>query len=141
MVRAASGVVLQRELSLSRRVYTWFLGTDDNHEAQAKYFQSHGLGILSSTLLGEMENPLEDAQRPFKVFLSLLDRWEIGAPLSERLGVPALQAIRRLSLTGRISAEEVSQEVGFADLRPRLPVRPCTTQWSRSSSGGPSSIL
>lgn len=35
-----------------------------------------------------------DAQRPFKVFLSLLDRWEVGAALSDKLVVPALEAIR-----------------------------------------------
>jgi len=35
-----------------------------------------------------------DAQRPFKVFLSLLDRWEVGASLSDQLAVPALEAIR-----------------------------------------------
>jgi hypothetical protein len=35
-----------------------------------------------------------DIQRPFKIFLSLLDRWEVGAVLSERLAIPALDAIR-----------------------------------------------
>jgi hypothetical protein len=35
-----------------------------------------------------------DAQKPFKVFLSLLDRWEVGASLSDKLAVPALEAIR-----------------------------------------------
>lgn len=40
------------------------------------------------------DNHSFDPQRPFKVFLSLLDRWEIGASLSDRLVVPALEAIR-----------------------------------------------
>jgi hypothetical protein len=35
-----------------------------------------------------------DAQKPFNVFLSLLDRWEVGASLSDKLAVPALEAIR-----------------------------------------------
>jgi hypothetical protein len=35
-----------------------------------------------------------DAQKPFKVFLSLLDKWEVGASLSDKLAVPALEAIR-----------------------------------------------
>ena len=49
-----------------------------------------------------------DAQRPFKVFLSLLDRWEVGAALSDRLVVPALEAIR--AGLPRVSAE-IREEV------------------------------
>lgn len=41
-----------------------------------------------------VEPQLFDAHRPFKVFLSLLDRWEIGASLSDKLVIPALDAIR-----------------------------------------------
>jgi hypothetical protein len=40
------------------------------------------------------ESQSYDAQKPFKVFLSLLDRWEVGASLSDKLAVPALEAIR-----------------------------------------------
>lgn len=35
-----------------------------------------------------------DPQRPFKIFLSLLDKWEIGSALSERLVIPALRAVQ-----------------------------------------------
>lgn len=35
-----------------------------------------------------------DAQKPFKIFLSLLDRWEIGGALSDKLVMHALEAIR-----------------------------------------------
>ena len=33
--------------------------------------------------------------RPFKIFISLLDKWEIGSPLTEALIYDALKAIRQ----------------------------------------------
>jgi len=36
---------------------------------------------------------MTDAQVPFKIFLSLLDKWEIGEVLSETLAIPCLTAI------------------------------------------------
>lgn len=128
LVRAACDVVLQREVSLSRRVYTWLLGKDDSPEKQVAYFRTYGLDLLSKVLkvrryeLGcaltrqdDMDSlGLEsvDAQRPFKVFLSLLDRWEIGASLSDRLVVPALEAIRAgLPRVSPSIREEVSSRI------------------------------
>lgn len=32
--------------------------------------------------------------RPFKVFVSLLDRWEIGGPISEALVIDAFTALK-----------------------------------------------
>lgn len=50
LVRAVSAVVLQRDVSLSRRVYTWFLSADESAQNQGEYFRKHGLEPLSSTL-------------------------------------------------------------------------------------------
>lgn len=35
-----------------------------------------------------------DRQRPFKIFISLLDKWDIGAPLTEVLVLDAFSALR-----------------------------------------------
>lgn len=35
-----------------------------------------------------------DRQRPFKIFISLLDKWEIGGPLTEVLVLDAFAALR-----------------------------------------------
>ena len=35
-----------------------------------------------------------DRQRPFKIFISLLDKWEIGAPLTEVLVLDAFSALQ-----------------------------------------------
>jgi hypothetical protein len=34
--------------------------------------------------------------RPFKIFISLLDKWEIGAPLTEILVFESFKAIKQL---------------------------------------------
>ncbi|WVQ78778.1 hypothetical protein IAT38_000869 [Cryptococcus sp. DSM 104549] len=108
LVRSATGVVLQKELSLSRRVYTWLLGTDETSTEQVAYFKEHALDLLASTLLHDMQalgsgSEAVDVQRPFKIFLSLLDKWEVGTALSERLAIPALRTV----MDAKSGADEV----------------------------------
>src|SRR5579863_1762562 len=50
IMRAASSVVMRRDLSLNRRLYTWLLGSDENAEQQIAYLRSHSLGLLKTTL-------------------------------------------------------------------------------------------
>ena len=101
LMRVATGVVLQREISLSRRVYTWLLGPDETSDKQVAYFQQNSLDLLVSALEADFMSSMTDEdlngiQHPFKVFLSLMDRWEIGANISPRLAIPALRAIKQV---------------------------------------------
>lgn len=50
LMRAASSVVLRRDLSLNRRLYTWLLGADEKSEIQVQYFRTHSLELLAATL-------------------------------------------------------------------------------------------
>jgi hypothetical protein len=50
LMRAATGVVLRRDLSLNRRLYTWLLGTDEASEVQITYLKTHSLELLTSAL-------------------------------------------------------------------------------------------
>lgn len=50
LMKAAISVVLRRDLSLNRRLYTWLLGPDEKSEAQSAYLRQHALQLLSSTL-------------------------------------------------------------------------------------------
>ncbi|KAI6114892.1 Dopey, N-terminal-domain-containing protein [Pisolithus croceorrhizus] len=110
LMKAATSVVLRRDLSLNRRLYTWLLGPDDKSEAQTVYFRQHGLQLLSSTLKNEMFTPSEEyaESRPFKIFISLLDKWEIGSPLTEVLIYDALKAISQHMESTSIISNDVA---------------------------------
>ncbi|CAE6407081.1 unnamed protein product [Rhizoctonia solani] len=95
LMRAAAGVVMRRDLSLSRRLFAWLLGGSEQPATQVTYLKANGLGLLVSTLKDDMYG-LDDTgdTRPFKIFVSLLDRWEIGGPLTELLVVDAFRALK-----------------------------------------------
>lgn len=50
LMRATSSVVLRRDLSLSRRLYTWLSGTGETPEAQVSFLKEHGLKLLRESL-------------------------------------------------------------------------------------------
>jgi hypothetical protein len=50
LMRAATGVVLRRDLSLNRRLYTWLLGPDEKSENQTVFLRQHALQLLNTTL-------------------------------------------------------------------------------------------
>ncbi|KAJ6520217.1 Dopey, N-terminal-domain-containing protein [Mycena sanguinolenta] len=112
LMRAATSVVLRRDLSLNRRLYTWLLGPDENSEHQLAYLREHALELLQSTLRDEMVSPSGEyaESRPFKIFISLLDKWEIGAPLTECLVFDAFKSIKRLIQTAE--GEDVTMTAG-----------------------------
>ena len=45
--------------------------------------------------------------RPFKIFISLLDKWEIGAPLTEALVFDAFRALKQAIESGNDPGDEV----------------------------------
>ncbi|CAK5264480.1 unnamed protein product [Mycena citricolor] len=110
LMRAATSVVLRRDLSLNRRLYTWLLGPDERSEVQMEYLRQHGLELLRRTLDDEMLSPSGEYadSRPFKIFISLLDKWEIGAPLTESLVFDAFKAVKRLVEEPGNSGEDVT---------------------------------
>jgi hypothetical protein len=50
IMRAAYSVVLRRDLSLNRRLYTWLLGSSESSQTQEEFFQKNALSLLVSTL-------------------------------------------------------------------------------------------
>jgi len=50
LMRAAISVVLRRDLSLNRRLYSWLLGPDDKSEKQIEYLKTNALELLRFTL-------------------------------------------------------------------------------------------
>lgn len=106
-MKAASNVVLRRDLSLNRRLFAWLLGpgTEENHVCS---LQPNVLDLLRDTLREDMfASPHPDA-RPFKIFISLLDKWELGGPLVDVLLYDSLKAIKRSVLADSETSADVS---------------------------------
>ncbi|WFD35659.1 hypothetical protein MCUN1_002517 [Malassezia cuniculi] len=89
---AVLGCVLRRDLSLNRRVYSWLLGPDGTED----YFEEHALKLVTAALRQGMDEHADRtlAQRPYKIFMSLLDKQTVGAPLVNAL---ALEAFAKLT--------------------------------------------
>ncbi|KAI0964349.1 hypothetical protein AcW1_001188 [Taiwanofungus camphoratus] len=109
LMRAAISVVLRRDLSLNRRLYSWLLGPDENSQHQIEYLRANSLEPLKSTLREEMFNPSPEysPSRPFKIFISLLDKWEIGSSLTEVLIFDAFKAIKKAIESGSDTGDDM----------------------------------
>ena len=52
-------------------------------------------------------SPEYSPSRPFKIFISLLDKWEIGLPLTEVLVYDAFKALRKALESGQDAGDDV----------------------------------
>lgn len=134
LLKAAAGVVTRRDMSLNRRLWAWFLGPEpaghenesgvesptspmDHHHgyfaSKTSYFEDHGLQALTQALLSMIRtasdtNPTERA-RPYRICLSLMDRWEIGGLVVPEIFLPIIESVR--DFKGRASSKTDFNEV------------------------------
>lgn len=117
---AAAGVVARRDMSLNRRLWTWLLGPERSPEAEAdhgsesptsldghssgtivgsrtRYLEKYGLQPLTRALQKMIAvhpvNPIDRA-RPFRICLSLMDRWEIGGLVIPKIFLSIIGSVR-----------------------------------------------
>lgn len=138
LVAAAVSVVARREMSLNRRLWTWFLGPEPSPPSQSStprtpkyptseatemstpnsqgrdrnYFELYSLDSLVRSILRMVKHTSllpSDKARPFRICLSLMDRWEIGGVVVPQLLLPLLESAWRYQTTSpsRESFEEV----------------------------------
>lgn len=96
LVRSALNVVLRKDLSLNRRLYTWLLGADESPESQISFLQKYALDLVRNALKQDFDQDYTDPaerQKPYRIFISLLDKWEIGQSLTRVLALDAFHAI------------------------------------------------
>jgi hypothetical protein len=131
LVTAAAGVVSRRDMSLNRRLWAWFLGPEpttlegniasptqekqrdvpDVATQHAAFFSRYGLEALTSSVLKMIKRPCKtpsERARPFRVCLSLMDRWEVGGLIVPDIFLPALQSVQSYSET---ASKEQADEV------------------------------
>ncbi|KAH9909028.1 Dopey, N-terminal-domain-containing protein [Xylariomycetidae sp. FL2044] len=138
LLRAAAGVVTRREMSLNRRLWAWYLGPDPSahehvheHESglespatpsgqhhsyfssKTSYFEEYGLQPLTRALLSMINNSSEtsptERARPYRICLSLMDRWEIGGLVVPEIFLPVIGSVKHFE--GKASSKAEFQEV------------------------------
>ena len=124
LVSVATSVVGRKDMSLNRRLWSWFLGPEptldlptptlkspgsptavigrellqDMASVQIQYFERYGLEALVGSILTSLNSKtLSQAERsrPLRICLSLMDRWEIGGSIAPHIFVPCLKSIWR----------------------------------------------
>ncbi len=125
LVTAAASVVLRRDMSLNRRLWSWFLGSESqgdpnghsvptspeesnkqmgqpmevsNLQGGQQYFDSYGLAILVASLQGMVarsSSSPSERAQPLRIALSLMDRWEIGGPVAVAIFLPLLRSVKQ----------------------------------------------
>ncbi|CAK7264798.1 hypothetical protein SEPCBS57363_001263 [Sporothrix epigloea] len=139
LMRAACGVVTRREISLNRRLMVWLLGPtpiasdiDSSLETSSSpgrksassvspntsYFEENGLQAIKRALLSMIQfnpgsTPAERA-RPYRICLSLMDRWEIGGLVVPELFMPIVDSVRKFKAEAATKADfnEVLRSAG-----------------------------
>lgn len=135
LAMAAASVVNRRDMSLNRRLWSWFLGPDPKANAaetpvddaknslmdasahHAAYFSRFGAAPLTAGIIRLIKlpgNTSTDHARPFRICLSLMDRWEVGGLLIPEIFLPALESVWRYSLTA--TKEQTDEVVRSASL-------------------------
>lgn len=119
LLKAAAGVVTRREMSLNRRLWTWLLGPEpaagdpesglaspmspSTHQngtlaTRTSYFEEYGLESLTKALLSLIKDAPEttaaDKARPYRICLSLMDRWEIGGLVVPEVFLSIVDSVR-----------------------------------------------
>ncbi|KAG0208460.1 hypothetical protein BGX28_000598 [Mortierella sp. GBA30] len=116
LVKAAVGVVLRKDMSLNRRLYAWLLGAQ---EGKKKVFDGPAkkalIAGLQSILLSDGE-VLQESQKPYRVFVSLLDEWDIGYPVIQAVFLDALRSLKRRVDSGNHGAELIQTASMWIDM-------------------------
>ncbi|PYI12754.1 hypothetical protein BO78DRAFT_357133 [Aspergillus sclerotiicarbonarius CBS 121057] len=121
LIIAAVGVVSRRDMSLNRRLWSWLLGPEPSNDrpsfevrnsisdnvdqpapdaqeiSQSEYFSRFGLTPLVNGLLGMIEQDTavpSEKTRPFRISLSLMDRWEVGGYIVPEVFLPIMRSVQ-----------------------------------------------
>lgn len=95
---SALGVVLRKDMSLNRRLYAWLLGPGETPAEQSAYFAKYTLAsavkVLSEMFFDTHSGDQLHFGRPYKILVSLLDKSEIGGPVSEQIFFPIIISLK-----------------------------------------------
>ncbi|EPB86638.1 hypothetical protein HMPREF1544_06614 [Mucor circinelloides 1006PhL] len=114
LMRAALGIVLRKDMSLNRRLYAWLLGAEGTTQAQVLYFNTFAEKPATQAVRGMLQTQPQNSdtsteieqQRPYKILISLMDKWELGQPIVNNVFVDSL-----ISLKSSVKSKQQQVEV------------------------------
>ncbi|RUS22466.1 hypothetical protein BC937DRAFT_88992 [Endogone sp. FLAS-F59071] len=119
LMKSAASVVLRKDMSLNRRLYAWLLGPSDTSEQYSDQFSSHRCrSAFVAALRGLFflqTGGVTEAQRPYKILISLMDKWEIGQPVVQDLFVDVIISLKNHVDRGEFSGEILQTANMFID--------------------------
>ncbi|KAI1922406.1 hypothetical protein LOZ65_003513 [Ophidiomyces ophidiicola] len=122
LVAAAAGVVIRKDMSLNRRLWAWFLGPDSAYDGNenvdelrqaprghlisklhkgipsSEYFLRFGLKPLVNSIRQMIrQNSMlpQERAKPFRISLSLMDRWEVGGLVVPEVFLPIMRSVQQ----------------------------------------------
>ncbi|KAJ2621596.1 hypothetical protein GGI26_003929 [Coemansia sp. RSA 1358] len=96
LMKHAAEVVLKKDMSLNRRLYTWLLGPGESDAEQSAYFQEFAQKYLTNALLGSfaaMSSNPDHQHTVLRVLIGLLDKPVIAQPILNSIFVPLIQLL------------------------------------------------
>ncbi|KAJ2697412.1 hypothetical protein FB645_005930 [Coemansia sp. IMI 203386] len=94
LLKHAAEVVLKKDMSLNRRLYTWLLGPSETDAEQTSYFAQYAQKPLTEALLGSFAAMGSDHQHTVvRVLIGLMDKPLISQPVLDSMFVPLLQLL------------------------------------------------
>ncbi|KAL9539118.1 hypothetical protein MBANPS3_010455 [Mucor bainieri] len=118
LMRAALGIVLRKDMSLNRRLYAWLLGPEGTTQAQVLYFNTFAEKPATQAVRGMLQTQQQlsdttttaldsEQQRPYKILISLMDKWELGQPIVNNVFVDALISLKASKKQQQQHSDEV----------------------------------
>ncbi|CAN6674616.1 protein dopey [Trichomonascus vanleenenianus] len=116
LILSACTAFLRRDMSLNRRLWSWLLGYNsssaESTDSQSSYFTNYGYKPLLNGLL-EMINDdsvenIKEMTKPYRICLSLLDRWETGSYIMPQVFLPIIKSVKRFCES---NPEDATKEV------------------------------
>ncbi|KAJ3026488.1 UNVERIFIED_CONTAM: hypothetical protein HDU68_005566 [Siphonaria sp. JEL0065] len=93
IIRAAIGVVLRKDMSLNRRLYSWLLGSANQLQAGSR----ESLINTIRNMLWIYSEDIHELTKPYRIIISLLDKDEIGSVLLERILLDVFKSLKQRS--------------------------------------------
>ncbi|KAI9357017.1 Dopey, N-terminal-domain-containing protein [Zopfochytrium polystomum] len=104
IMMAALSVVLRKDMSLNRRLYSWLLGSSPDLPPDHCKTIAEALKVMFS----EPSENIADIGRPYKIMLSLLDKAEIGRPVLDEVFLHIMSSLAS-KCAGSTSPSEILQ--------------------------------